>query len=968
MKGLNKKRVLFICSIVVAVFFVLLILGRPFLFPVPPRVSFNSPTGVCFGSDTSIAADQAGERLLLLDNEKKLQKIIQLGDAEEINRAQVLADDGEHFYIAGYKFIKDTDKVSSARIMRMDHDGRNPAVVLEYVNEPGEETNLVLDISADDSSLYIVRDDLAEGTVIVTRYNTGIGSVEDILTTSIPADYTGKYDPKTGTLYVNDYYGRMFKISAGNPEPEQILEDYIVENYIPSKDGGLFWIESGSGNLYKNETLLLEETGAYYVLAPYNDGVAYDSIDDSRLSIPDLDTGAVTHMNGADFSASYLLLSIVCSICIVYLAVLIIILLVRAVRSMYLAGNYVQLKRTGIVVVLIASAVIIALLYTNKIIEIETQHLTEDISLYSHYFAESMDEQLLEDAVYTPEIGKDPEAWEKYLEACGRLEDKYGFFRERLDDNRKNGYLSFYKKMGDKLVLVFESEAVTHIGYQYSYSYFEPMIQSGEVVRFTKPGYNKYHAMAPITDEDGRVIGAAEYGQDYRLTSESLRATCIDMLVKLLSVFATIYIILIELIEFFKNRNKRKMLLDKGEHPHPETAMIRNAMFLFATMEFMDSIVVVFVAKNLLRSSSMQETAFRLALPALMAGIGTVAACFIYNLIAGRFRVRRICLISGISLLVVRVGMFAAVLSGSYAFFCMMKLLADLSSPFLYCIIYTMRVKAVDEKERYSCFKQCSLGRISGIMLGTLISGFFVQDISQSVVMYAASAVLVIPLVLLVYRILPANTIYVSQPDGQKQSASGNFFKFITDKSIIIYFLFAVVPAYLIMGYQGYLFPLYSDAAQMPAMYVTTAFVMSRALLYMMSDSIENMLKRIDHWKTVIFGIALIGIAFLEFAVNPGLAWAMIMLAVTGTAETVVMPAADVLWTRQAKSRGIPLESISSGVTVTQEIICALKETMISVFLLLGNSYACVALGVFCLISITIFTLCTRKSPMVQSV
>ena len=361
--------------------------------------------------------------------------LIVLGDAEEINRAQVLADDGEHFYIAGYKFIKDTDKVSSARIIRMDHDGRNPAVVLEYVNEPDNETNLVLDISADDSSLYIVRDDLAEGTVIVTRYNTGTGSAEDILTTSIPADYTGKYDPKTGTLYVNDYYGRMFKISAGNPEPEQILEDYIVENYIPSKDGGLFWIESGSGNLYKNETLLLEDTGAYYVLAPYNDGVAYDSIDDSRLSIPDLDTGTVTHMNGADFSASYLLLSIVCSICILYLAVLIIILLVRAIRSMYLAGNYVQLKRTGIVVVLIASAVIIALLYTNKIIEIETQHLTEDISLYSHYFAESMDEQLLEDAVYTPEIGKDPEAWENYLEACGRLEEKYGFFRESLLTN-----------------------------------------------------------------------------------------------------------------------------------------------------------------------------------------------------------------------------------------------------------------------------------------------------------------------------------------------------------------------------------------------------------------------------------------------------------------------------------------------------------------------------------------------------
>ena len=966
MKRWNKKRVVFIGSIVVAVFFVLLILGRPFLFPVPPRVLFDAPTGACFGSEASVIADQAGERLLFLDGGKKLKRIVQLGDGAELDRAQCFADDGEYFYIAGYKFVKETDRVSSGRIVRMGHDGGNPEVILEYTNEQDSETNLLLDISAGEGVLYIVRDDLAAGTVIVTGYHTENGSTEDVLTTRIPADYTGKYDPKSGTLYVNDYYGRTFTVSAGHPEPQQILKDHIVENYLPAKDGGLFWIESGSGDLYKDETLLLEDTGAYYVFFPYENGVGYDNIADSGFCMPDLKTGAVTRMNGAGFSASYLLFSVVCTICIVYLAVLLVILLARAVRSMYLSGNYVQLKRTGIVAVLIASAVIIALLYTNKIIEIEEQHLKEDISLYSHYFAESMDEQLLCDAVYTPEVGKDPEAWEHYLEACDGLEKKYGFFRERLDENRKNGYLSFYKKQGDELVLVFESEAVTHIGYPYPYETFEPMIQSGEIVRFTKPGYNKYHGMAPITDETGKIIGAAEYGQDYRLTSESIRTTCTDMIVLLLSVFATIYIILIELIEFFKNRNTRKLLLESGAHPHPETAMIRNLMFLFAAMEFMDSIVVVFVAKNLLRSSGMEETAFRLALPALMAGIGTVIACLIYNLIAGRVRVRRICLVAGIALFLVRAGLFAAVLSGNFIFFCLMKFLSDFSSPYIYCIVATMRIKAVDEKERYGCFRQFSLGRISGIMLGSLISGFFVQNVSSSWILYAVSALLVIPLILLLYHLLPANTIYAAKTDGRKQTASKGFPAFICDRTVIAYFLFAIVPAYLIMGYQGYLFPLYSDTVQMPVMYVTTAFVMSRALLYMLSDSIENLLKKTDHWKTVIFGVGLIGIAFLEFAVNPGIVWAVIMLAITGAAETVVMPAADVLWTRQARARDIPLESVSAGVTLTQETICALKETMISVFLLLESSKACVALGVFCLIAIAVFTFCTRRSSMAQ--
>ena len=49
---------------------------------------------------------------------------------------------------------------------------------------------------------------------------------------------------------------------------------------------------------------------------------------------------------------------------------------------------------------------------------------------------------------------------------------------------------------------------------------------------------------------------------------------------------------------------------------------------------------------------------------------------------------------------------------------------------------------------------------------------------------------------------------------------------------------------------------------------------------------------------------------------------------------------------------------------MTQETICALKETMISVFLLLESSKACVALGIVCLIAIAVFTFCTRKTSL----
>lgn len=436
------------------------------------------------------------------------------------------------------------------------------------------------------------------------------------------------------------------------------------------------------------------------------------------------------------------------------------------------------------------------------------------------------------------------------------------------------------------------------------------------------------------------------------------------MIVKLLSVFATIYIVLIELIEFFKNRSKRNVLINQGKNSHSEITMIRNASFLFFSAEFVDSIVVVFVAKHLLETSGIQETAFLLALPSLMVGIGAVTSFFVFNLLAVRVYVKRIALILGTLALFMRAGLCFAVFSGSFVLFCVMKLMSDLTLPYMVCIIQTMRVKADNESERYFSSREFSMGRTSGIMMGTLISGFVVQDISQSAILYAISTALIIPLVLLLIRILPKDTYYVTPSAEKSMTRSGGGFAFLFDKSIIVYFLFAMVPLYLIMGYQGYLFPLFSDAVQMPAMYVTTACVMSRALLFMLADSIESLLNRIDHWKTMVFGIGLIGIAFLEFTINSGIVWAMIMLVITGAAETVLLPAREVVWNRQAKAKGVSLDSASVSVGMAQEVVCAFKETMMSAFMILGTNSACVALGIYCLISIVIFILYSRRKAM----
>ena len=150
----------------------------------------------------------------------------------------------------------------------------------------------------------------------------------------------------------------------------------------------------------------------------------------------------------------------------------------------------------------------------------------------------------------------------------------------------------------------------------------------------------------------------------------------------------------------------------------------------------------------------------------------------------------------------------------------------------------------------------------------------------------------------------------------------------------------------------------------MPKQYVTNFYVFARVLLIIFISTIIKATEKTDFRKIAIMLLTMACLGFMSFAVSPTIVWAVIMLFATSMLYKTSVPVAEMLWSRLARQSGQSTEALTGYISTVDQIFRACKETILSVFLLFGESRACVALGIFYAVCVILFTLCTSRSPM----
>lgn len=955
-----------------ALFFSLQAIGKPLLLPLSRGVRLDAPSCAYFGEKASVIVDQTGCRLLFLDESEHLQRVEALNSASPIDFISGVSCENDSFYVWGTKMIKDSGYTKYDQILRYDLTGKYLETVYEADRtDRMAERCLIFDADVSGSDLYVteVLNDLHNPR------NCGL-CVRHIDLTDPDKELppvcrneslwvcSAAFVPQTQSLYASDHFGQLFVLQGENIDHAPYDSELYVKNILPLDGEKLIWCESRTRDIYCGDTLLLKGTSAYNNLSYDKGGFAFDDELTSslhRVTASGEETSALTSVR---FAPVFGILTLLRFLSPIFLAVVLLWLFFhRSVKGRKQQRGSLSQKSAMLLALFLVSA-LIAVFYTMQFVKAHEETRDEQINMMSRYFADTVDREALQDAVFEKSYLHDPEGYARWEDAWSHLTAYYGDFRDREDSAAKPAYINFYQRVGDDYLCVFDSWTVNPIGSKLVGSSASAETRSDKIQVFQRASESIVYKTTPIENGQGEPVALLLLGMDYQLTRQQIFTKCLDMTLKLTIFFITAFLLLLEGKKLLEGLRRKKALKAQGES-NCELATLRPLLFLFNLTSSFDGVILVLVAKDMLASANVSD-GMRLtlmAVPALVAGIGAILGLPLYNLLAGRVPVRKLTVLSCIICTISFLGMSLSVHWNVFIVFCVLKFFGSVLNSVLYGAFSSIPLREKDEEARYRAINEAEMGRISSTILGPLLGGVVAQVFSNEAI-YLLNAFSFLPVILLLLSTMPENTFYSAR---HKPLAGGKgLAKYILSLPTLSYLLLLVIPAMTIGGYKSYLFPIYLSAMDLPQIYITFFYVLALTVAMLMIPAITNALKDADHWKKTVVTLLLIGVAFTGFFVNRSFYWAILMLVINTVLEKVLKVSMAMLWPRQARKHGQELVSTAAVMSVFDQGAYALKETVLSQFLLLGNNFACVAVGGFCMLCAGLFAALTSRSAMAK--
>ncbi len=967
-KHIKGKNIVFIISIITAVFFAIQILGKTIYLPFPQKLILNSPSvTVLDEGKPSAIVDCNGRRLIVTDKNWEVKNIIDLGGGDLLSFINGIKRDGKYFYLWGTKEERNSVRIAFDRIVRYDIDGNNPTLIYE-IKRKNEPVTLavhpdILDVDIVNGKLYATviydgdsdKDCLKEYTQIL-EINIDKATVIDpkiVLDLKTKMLASADYSPEAGILYYNDMLGCLIKKDSD----KSLLSSYtdVLAFASPSKDN-FFWLSGRDGNVYFNDRLILEQRYPLY-FSYLDKEFTYVDFKNGNLHWEKFDGGLSKTITDIPYSTRFAVMTFIRFISVIYLILIILYLIVRGLYVAYVKGQIAFLKKLGIFFCLAIIALFIAVFYSEKFAEHNQNVLEENIKIYGRFFAETIEQSRIMESNSLRSI-------DEKIAYYNHHDNYYGKLRDICADNNHYIFIMLYKITDNKISVLYTSEDKSLCYGNFDILALTPK-DYGKVNIYSNYGKKIYFCLYPIKNDAGDIIGIIEVGQDYLTHQNQVRTVCLEMFMTLLTIFVGVAIMLIEGKAFFLGLRKRKQAV-MAKESNTELALLRPAVFLFNLVSSFDEVILVLIAKEMLTASGVtgNQILFFMSIPALVMGIGRTFGRIMYSFLARRFTIRKLALTGIIMMALAYTGIVYTVLKNYFVLFCMLKFFSNTFDSIVFCILRSMPYRAKSEGQVYEFIQNKELVNVSSSILGTLIGGIASQTFGNAT-MYIINTVAFVPIILLLFVMMPPNTYYVQRNQGKGKLNKVS--KLLFNVPMMSFWLFLTVPVIIVSGYKSFLFPIYTAALSLPKMYITTFSVMAKAITMVLAGTVISKLKSIDFWKKSILFLVALGIAFLGFAVNTTIVWAIIMLVITELIDKIINPAKDMLWSRMAKAQHLDIIESSNSVSLIESFFASFKETFLSFFLLFGNNRACILVGGCCIICAIVFTLLTKHSVFVGS-
>lgn len=943
-KTKKGNRPVLVCAVLFALAALVFISGinKPFLSPFTTRISFDNPVAVGYSDTHKAVIDKQGHRMLILNAEDEL---IALADTTKSGSALDVITyaytHGDTVYCIGYTQIDRGTFIGSEKLVSYTLKGKEKETLYTRTYDAAQKimTPAFSAITMNGDDVYIT---VVDGREVSVLKSCGIpDAVETVYRSESPEAvncgvYSGRLDElyilcRSTNCYADSFDGNGFRaitfrqcltalVSASGTTPTEEWLDLAEE------DHSFPFIVAGSDGNDRYYVFVDSAAGDYRVFS-----VSEDIYGDPN--------GTATYSTGFFirnllYWLSVALLGAALVALLVWLAVkkatkqmariLLIAIVLMFIAGFYSYNNYKD-KEKQIGDAMIAECSQMSILIT----ECAGQPYRE-ISDYGV-------EEFCTDITCAPIV----DYHQRVLRDLATVDGNgSGLIIEMYFLDREENLYTYVDSRDLNLsgtVVIFDEELLARLA---EAGQFQNIVYYGETeTRLTNYSY--------IYDEAGEVSAIMSVSCLVGELKHVLWQNTLNLFLTLSCILIAAYIGVKTLIVFSADFKRMRFRSDDRQDLR-RTDMCGLYCFLESIIFSADSVVLVYVARNMCEGFPEAQQAVLIALPLTAFAAGSLVGKFVYMFFIKHFGERNTALITAAGLLGFSVLLAFSVRQNSIWLLSLGKLFTGIFlGGFAFNIADQLPLSTKDEQARREAFNSSTQSFLSASIISILLGGYLSTLLSYQAIylMGAFAALLLFFLSMMIFQKNGKLTSGTPAEDGDSIDLRAAWSVF-TRKPMILYVLLYTVPTMLINSYCTYLYPLYTAGAGISAMLLSKIAVFSKTLTFLLNEPVRAVSKRLNEKVMLIVPKLILCAGFICFFLSPNVYWAIfiyfafnIVVRMGGLSERMVI--IDI-----SNRYGANTKAVQSNHQCVYSFLNIFRSPVASVFVSFGMNLACTAVGV----------------------
>lgn len=461
-----------------------------------------------------------------------------------------------------------------------------------------------------------------------------------------------------------------------------------------------------------------------------------------------------------------------------------------------------------------------------------------------------------------------------------------------------------------------------------------------------------------LRDENGKIYAIIDSGCMQTNLLARARTEAITNFFSLLAILIGLYLSWLCFVKFLARFANYKKMKTAG-FSYAKSQLTGITYFLAGIAYTIDSVLAIFVIKEILQTEEISTLAFYTPLPSLCYSIGASAYVLLFaKMIMQKFSERFIGVIGAAGCVSAFFLMFISVQLHNIYIFLFAKILSGIFlTGCVYNIIELFPLSAEDNDMRFDALyegQRFELVSTIAVMLGGV---YFAEKFGYSWI-YILPVISCFILTLILLYACGNKSVYQSTNEEQHSLTTKNGSFFLSTGGIL-FTISIMFPVTVALYYNQYIFPVICTAGTISPVMLTNLTVFAFVGNIVLTDIIKNYKKEYSLRTLNLINIFSLALLLICFAISKSIIWAVIVLFIT----VAFNPVADYLsyMFQQVNENGFSVNRTNIEYNISLNLLMVLRNTLFSSLAIFSIYSTSVIVGFICLILIIFYTWYSRS-------